>query len=204
MLLEYFNPYFYPGLPALHSTGRPAVFLEPIGPYGHKNKIMSKSKFETSLESGVHGQLQAMVGNWEGITQTWFEPGVLADESPMRGAFKPILGGRFLLHEYQGSLDGKPFEGLAIYGFDIPNNAFQVAWIDSFHMGTGIMLSEGAPAETGFSVVGQYSVPEYPQPWNWRTTAELKDKNTLIITAYNISPEGQEDKATETVYRRVG
>jgi hypothetical protein len=25
----------------------------------------------------------------------------------------------------------------------------------------------------------------------------------LIITAYNISPEGQEDKATETVYKRI-
>lgn len=164
---------------------------------------MSKSKFEISLESGVHHRLQALTGSWQGTTKTWFEPGVLADESDMKGTIKPILGGAFLLHEYQGSLNGKPFEGIAIYGFDIPNNTFQSAWIDSFHMGTGLMVSNGTPTENGFSVLGQYSVPEYPAPWNWRTTAELTDPDTLIITAYNISPEGEEDKATETIYKRV-
>lgn len=164
---------------------------------------MSKSKFETSLESGVHQQLQALTGSWHGPTKTWFEPNVLADESEMKGTITAILGGRFLLHEYQGSLNGKPFEGVAIYGFDNANNNAQCAWIDSFHMGTGIMLSNGTPTENGFSVLGQYSIPEYPAPWNWRTTAELKDPDTLIITAYNISPEGQEDKATETVYKRI-
>ncbi|OJV20963.1 MAG: hypothetical protein BGO21_08700 [Dyadobacter sp. 50-39] len=164
---------------------------------------MSKSKFETSLESGVHHQLQALTGNWKGTTKTWFEPNVVADESEMQGTIKPILGGRFLLHEYQGSLNGKPFDGITIFGFDIANNNFQAAWVDSFHMGTGIMLSNGTPTENGFSVLGQFSVPEYPQPWNWRTTAELKDPDTLIITAYNISPEGEEDKATETVYKRM-
>ncbi|MBO9615447.1 MAG: DUF1579 domain-containing protein [Dyadobacter sp.] len=165
---------------------------------------MSKSKFETSLESGVHHQLLTLTGNWQGTTKTWFEPNVLADESEMKGTIKAILGGRFLLHEYQGSLNGKSFDGVAIFGFDIANNNAQCAWVDSFHMGTGMMLSNGTPTENGFSVLGQYSVPEYPNPWNWRTTAELTDPDTLIITAYNISPEGQEDKATETIYKRVG
>lgn len=164
---------------------------------------MSKSKFESSLESGAHNQLDALIGNWEGITKTWFEPGVLADESAMKGAIRPILGGRFVMHEYQGNLSDKPFDGIAIYGFDIPNNKFQCAWIDSFHMGTSIMLSNGNALENGFSVLGNYGGPDIPVPWGWRTDIKLIDKNTLIITAYNISPEGQEDKATETVYGRV-
>ena len=108
------------------------------------------------------------------------------------------------MHEYKGSLTDKPFEGIAIYGFDIQNNKLQSAWIDSFHMGTGIMLSTGAPQASGFSVLGSYGGPEIPEPWGWRTVIELLDPDNLIITAYNISPEGQEDKATETVYKRVG
>ncbi|WP_026630510.1 DUF1579 domain-containing protein [Dyadobacter alkalitolerans] len=165
---------------------------------------MSKSKFETSLESGVHNQLQSLIGTWKGTTKTWFEPGVVADESPMEGTIRPILGGRFVMHEYKGSLTDKPFEGIAIYGFDIQNNKLQSAWIDSFHMGTGIMLSSGAPQASGFSVLGSYGGPEIPEPWGWRTVIELLDNDNLIITAYNISPEGQEDKATETIYKRVG
>jgi len=51
--------------------------------------------------------------------------------------------------------------------------------------------------------LGSYGGPEIPEPWGWRTVTELTDNDTLVITAYNISPEGQEDKATETVYKRV-
>jgi len=164
---------------------------------------MSKSKFEISKESGVHKKLEALIGNWEGTTKTWFEPGVVADEAPMKGTIKPVLGGRFVMHEYSGSLSGKPFEGVAIYGYDIPNDSFQISWIDSFHMGTSIMLSSGNATENGSSVLGSYGGPEIPEPWGWRTVTELTDNDTLVITAYNISPEGQEDKATETIYKRV-
>ncbi|WP_159478199.1 DUF1579 domain-containing protein [Dyadobacter sp. 3J3] len=164
---------------------------------------MSKSNFEISLESGVHHTLQMLIGSWEGITRTWFEPDVLADESPAIATVRSVLDGRFVIHEYKGSLNGNPFEGMAVYGFDIQNNTVQSSWIDSFHMGTGIMLSTGLPIDNGFSVLGSYGSPDMPEPWGWRTVVELIDADNLIITACNISPEGQEDKATETKYFRV-
>ena len=165
---------------------------------------MSKTKFEISLESGIHQHIHAMVGKWEGVTKTWFEPNVVADESAMTGSIQPILDGRFLLYQYSGSLNGKHFEGSATIGYDLANGKFQVSWIDSFHMGTAIMLSEGSSVEHGFSVLGSYGGPEIPVPWGWRTVFQLHNLNQLTVTAFNISPEGQEDKATETIYRRIG
>lgn len=164
---------------------------------------MQESPFEISLKSGMHKNLGALAGNWAGMTKTWFEPGIIADESPMQGNIRPILDGRFLFHEYQGSLSGNAFVGTATIGFDIPNNQIQCAWIDSFHMGTGILLSEGQITDHGFSVLGSYGGPDFPEPWGWRTVYELIDPDNLVITAYNISPEGQEDKATETIYKRL-
>ena len=165
---------------------------------------MSKTKFEISLESGIHQHIQAMIGDWEGSTKTWFEPGTIADESPMTGSIRPILGGRFLLYQYQGSMSGKPFEGSATIGYDIPNEKFQVSWVDSFHMGTAIMFSEGSSVENGFAVLGSYGGPDIPVPWGWRTVFQLKELDQLTVTAFNISPEGEEAMATETVYKRIG
>jgi hypothetical protein len=164
---------------------------------------MGKSKFEISLESGIHQHIHAMVGKWEGVTKTWFEPNIIADESPMNGSIQAILGGRFLLYQYQGSLSGNSFEGSATIGYDINNNKFQVSWIDSFHMGTAIMLSEGSSVEHGFDVLGSYGGPDIPVPWGWRTVFQLNEPDQLTITSFNISPEGHEDKAMETIYTRV-
>jgi hypothetical protein len=165
---------------------------------------MSKMKFVTSKEIGVHSRLMQLAGHWEGKTQTWFEPGVLADESVMKGQIRPVLDGRFMLHEYSGSLNGKPFSGIAIYGYELSSGKFQTAWIDSFHMGTGIMLSQSLPNSEVFDVKGSYaSGEEDTEPWGWRTEVILKDNDTLVLTAYNITPEGEESIATETIYKRV-
>jgi hypothetical protein len=120
----------------------------------------------------------------------------------MKGTITSVLDGRFMLYQYQGTLAEKTFDGIAIIGFSINDDKFQMAWVDSFHMGTGIMFSEGKRPDMLFSVLGNYGGAGMPEPWGWRTEMELRDQNTLVITAYNISPTGEEGKATETVYTR--
>lgn len=163
----------------------------------------TKSKFELSLENGPHHQLTQLCGSWEGTSRTWFEKDVLADESSIKGTISPILGGRFVMHQYQSSLQGKPFEGLAIIGYSFPYERYQTAWIDSFHMGTGIMFSEGEAMPAGHSVLGSYGGDGMPEPWGWKTTFEVVGADHIIITAYNIEPGGVPERATEINYRRI-
>ena len=162
-------------------------------------------KFETSKNTGAHHQLSRLVGQWKGTTKTWYDPSKLEDESPINGTMRPILDGKFILHEYKGSFGEKPITGMAIYGYHLELGKFQCAWIDSFHNGTAIMFSEGNKGEKDISVLGSYTyvTPEMEQHWGWRTNIEFISDDEIVITAYNISPEGQELKATETIYKKV-
>jgi hypothetical protein len=165
---------------------------------------MANARKTGAGENGRHGVLGRLVGNWRGITRTWFEPGKLADESEARGRIRAVLDGRFVVHEYEGSLRGKPLMGMAILGYHVDVGRFTMAWVDSFHMGTATMHAEGEPrGDSAFHLLGHYDVPE-SAPWGWRTEFTLSHEDArLVITAFNISPGGREDKTVETIYERV-
>lgn len=164
---------------------------------------MSAEQLRESLSSGKHRALNQMVGQWSGETKTWFEEGDPVDVSPMTGVIRPLFDGRFVMHEYQGVFQGAPFEGITIFGYSQVTNAFESVWLDTFHTGTAMLFSKGNPGNELYNVKGSYTAPApEPQEWGWRTEISQTSPDFLVLTAYNISPTGEETKATETVYHR--
>ena len=48
---------------------------------------------------------------------------------------------------------------------------------------------------------GQASADD-PELWGWRTEITQQDEDSITISAYNIQPDGVEQKATEIVYNK--
>jgi hypothetical protein len=146
---------------------------------------------------------KSLEGAWEGTCRTWFEPGKLADQSKIKGRIRPVLGGLFYRHEYESTIQGKARHGEETLAFNTVTSRFQVSWVDDFHMNYAIMASDGVASPRGFTVLGKYDVAPGAPQWGWKTVYELVDSDHLTISAYNVSPEGQQYLAVETNYRRV-
>ncbi len=142
--------------------------------------------------------LDALVGEWNGTYKLWLEPGVLRSESTTRASICPVLEGRYVVHDYRWSDQDAPQRGTMLLGRD-RDDLWHMAWADTWHTGLSIMScvhTSGADA----TVLGSYEAGD--QQWGWRTSWKMSDADHLIITAWNISPNGDAAKATETSYDR--
>jgi hypothetical protein len=158
--------------------------------------------FEQSSGS-PHHFLSQLAGGWAGTSKLWGEPDTLTSEAPLVGNIQLILDGRFALFLYQSASAGESQHGMFAFGYNTTLDCYEASWVDSFHNNTAIMFCRGNAIENGFSVLGSYPDPTGGPDWGWRTEVELVDNDHLVITAYNISPEGGEAKATEARLTRV-
>ena len=73
------------------------------------------------------------------------------------------------------------------------------SWIDSWHMGRGILSLKGIIDSTGtIKVSGTWPAPPGPD-WGWRIELTPTD-TTLHLVMYNIKPDGEEFLAVDGKY----
>jgi hypothetical protein len=140
----------------------------------------------------MHDRLARLVGSWSGTARVFLDPEKPPLESAWRGVIAPVLGGRFVRFTYESSILGKPLSGELLLGFHVGEGQWEMAWIDTFHMGTAIMLSTGLEGEDHIEARGTYYVPDNPR-WRWRTAIDDSQADQLRIRMYNGTPEGQEE-----------
>jgi hypothetical protein len=159
--------------------------------------------FGQSRDSGPHRTLADLVGSWAGVSKTWFQPDVLADESAVGGTIELVAGDRFALYRYDAVLQDEPLAGVALFGYHLDAGDYTCAWVDSFHTGTDQMILTGAAIDGGFQVTGSYPAGDGP-PWGWRIEVTRPANDRLLIAMFNITPERQEARAVEMDLTRTG
>jgi hypothetical protein len=152
---------------------------------------------------GIDSKLADLVGDWQGTNQLhvpWMpEP---LKKSDSRAIVRSKMNGQFLSIEYTWSFEGDPQEGILILGCDPKSDAVQAVWTDSWHSKDVLMLCNGnTVGDNKISVTGYYAVPENPD-WGWRTEI-IKGADSFRYVMYNVSPEGEEQVAVETDFKRA-
>jgi hypothetical protein len=164
----------------------------------------SNDQSQEMTKEAAAALLGSLTGAWEGTAKTWFEPGVLADTSPIHGRIRQPATASFIIYEYESSVAGEYFTGTAIFGFNIYTKEFEMAWTDSGHQSTNIMFATGHAVKGGISVLGSYKDPSGGPDWGWRTEIIRTGAQELTVTAYNITPDGQEAVGLQSVMVRAG
>ncbi len=143
--------------------------------------------------------LRTSIGAWTGANRL-FLPEEPTRESQSTASVALVARGKFSTIAYTWAFEGESQEGLLLIGQ--ADEVVSAVFVDSWHMGDKLMLCEGrAAANEAIKVRGSYAVEGGPD-WGWRIVVEPGD-NTLRVTMYNVTPDGDEVLGVEASYTRV-
>ena len=143
-------------------------------------------------------------GNWDVDLVEYGPAGPgKAEKGKMSSEMK--MGGRFLMMEFAGSMQGKGFKGHGMVGYNNASKKFESVWIDS--MGTSILSMYGTLDKTGKVLImsGNIMDPMSGQNMTFKEVLTLDSKDTHSMKFYMSGPGMPgETVVMEQTYTRAG
>jgi hypothetical protein len=151
--------------------------------------------------TAAHKVLQQDVGTWIASGKMWM-PGT---EDPMEFKGKEVnrlIGGMWIVSDFEGDMFGQPFSGHSTMGYDMESKKYFAQWMDSMSPYAATM-SGAYDAEKKTMTMNSVSVdPETGKKVKGKSVVVYKDAKTRLMTMYNENPEtpGEMMKSMEIVY----
>jgi hypothetical protein len=143
------------------------------------------------------------VGQWSGSNKVWLSPDAPARESDVTASVGLAAGDGFAVITYDWQDEGKPQDGMLLIRVAPDGSPPDMVWIDSWHTGGKFMDFRGEELPDGrLSARGSYEAPPGPD-WGWRIALSTDESGALKILMDNITPDGQEAPAVETLLTRT-
>jgi len=144
-----------------------------------------------------HEFLKRYVGVWDAKTTMWMAPGQPPTTTQNTYETSLILGGRYLLLKFKGTMMGQPFEGLQIIGYDNLAKKYATFWIDntstSFFLTTGTLDA----AKKVLTESGEWADAMTGGTSKVRMTTKYIGPDEFIYEQFNVMPDGKEFKTME-------
>lgn len=131
-------------------------------------------------------------GDWTGSYTLYLRPSDPVQVSQIHAQVRPAAMSNYFVMNYSWEFDSKAQEGVFLFAGQKTTASF--SWGDSFHSVPEPMQCKGAWADTdcGPKLIfnGSFSVGEGVPEWGWRTEFHAPDRNSLVMEAFVVKPEG--------------
>ena len=165
---------------------------------------MMKRWQEVKTPGDPHKKLEELAGTWDAETKMWpagpnSEPMVSKGTTEM----KMVLGGRYLMQTFSGTMMDSAFTGIGYFGYDNFKKKYFGSWIDDMSTGMGTM--EGTVDKTGrvISMWGKMDEPatgEKNKPVKYVFT--LIDNNKHVFEIFDVKTYGEKKPVLQITYTR--
>ena len=183
---------FAVSLPAIAQQDPPAMTPE------------QKAEMEAYQKAGTpgpqHEALARQAGTYDMVVKSWYGP---PEPTVDKGTATRTmaLGGRVLVEEVSSSMQGQPFTGHGMSGYDNVSGKYWSTWNDS--MSTGLMTSEGTCDDAGScTFTGGWNDPVKKTRISSRMTSKWTSPTTEVFEMYAPGPDGKEMKMMEITYTK--
>lgn len=142
-----------------------------------------------------HGLLKNGEGNWDAIIR------IGTQESKATSTSTVTCGGMWSLTEFRGEIEGAPFEGRGLDGYDVDKMKFVGIWVDS--MSTSPLIFEGTYDEKSktMTMFGEGKGPD-GKPAKYKNTTRFSDKDHQKFEMYLVGSDGKENLMMSIEYSR--
>lgn len=182
-----------------------AVFSQQKSGQADPQAEMMQKWMESMAPGEEHEKLEAEEGTWDATMKMWMMPGAPPAETKGTSQRKMMLGGRFLMDEYKGSMMGMPYDGVGFNGYDKFKKKYTSVWISS--MGTNILTMEGTASADGKTITYEGLMDEPmtgEKDKKVRYIAKNIDADNQIFEIHDLALEkmGMSTKVVEISYKR--
>lgn len=150
-----------------------------------------------------HKLLKSLAGSWVLSSRTW--KGAPGPEPILTTGIAEktlILGDRFIQEDYHSIIQGQPYTGQGVTGFDTAKQKFFNTWVCT--RSTGVIVSEGTVDSSGKDVVMSGIAFDHSTQQNktHSMTIHIASSDKHTITYYESGADGKAVKIVEVDYTR--
>ena len=163
---------------------------------------MNKAFADFMAPGPMHKWMEKTNGNWEADLTQWMDPKAPPMKAKATIVQSSVLGGRYVVGKFTGTMMGMPFEGMSTMGYDNAKKIFVSTWIDN--VGTGIVHMTGTynEATKTLSLKGYQTNPTNGKDGNIREEMTMIDDDSYSMVMYGDDFNGKEQKFMEATVKR--